>query len=122
MSGPPGVTPAQRETLEKFLEEGRRYRGAWFYDDAADALDALLRDHARLQEEREAIARMEKIGRLGLTVSVCCGPSGAAPFGWSVQVLSRTGQEFDRPFAAHSFIHAIAIAELECTARGWLGP
>jgi hypothetical protein len=63
---------------------------------------------------------MEVLGRLGLTISVSCGPCDAAPFGWSVVVISRDGQMFDRPFAAHSFAHAIAIAKRESWKRGWL--
>ena len=67
----------------------------------------------------DAVARMEALGRLGFTVSVCCGPSGATPFRWSVHVLSPAGLEFDRPFAARSFVQAIAIAEEEIARRGW---
>jgi hypothetical protein len=46
------VTQAQRETLEK---QSRWLRGSLRSLDHtwADAIDALLRDHARLQEERE---------------------------------------------------------------------
>lgn len=65
------------------------------------------------------IARMEAIGRAGITISVCCGPCGASPFGWTVQVMSRDGQEFDVPFAATDFRHAIEIAEVEIDDRGW---
>lgn len=68
----------------------------------------------------DPIARLEALGRAGLTVSVCCGPCGTSPFRWTVQVLSIAGQEFDQPFAAHDFTHAIEIAELESRARGWL--
>lgn len=64
-------------------------------------------------------SRMEAIGRSGCTISICCGPCGARPFSWSVQVLSPTGHEFDRPFTAHSFEHAVEIAELEIQKRGW---
>jgi hypothetical protein len=67
-----------------------------------------------------AVADMEVLGRLGLTISVTCGPCGAAPFRWSVLVMSRDGETFDRPLAAHSFAHAIAIAKLESAKRGWL--
>lgn len=66
-----------------------------------------------------AVLAMEALGRAGLVVSICCGPLGDTPFGWSVQVLSRDGQEFDRPFAADSFTHAITIAVTEITRRGW---
>lgn len=67
-----------------------------------------------------AVERMEALGRAGLTISVCCGPSGTRRFVWTVQVLSLNGDEFARPFAADSFEHAIAIAEIEIHERGWL--
>ena len=66
-----------------------------------------------------AIEQMEAIGRMGLTISVCCGPAGRHPFVWTVQVLSRAGEEFAQPFAATSFEHAVAIAEYEIMCRGW---
>jgi hypothetical protein len=65
-----------------------------------------------------AVERMEWLGRQGLTVSVCYGPSGGQGR-WSVLVLSRTGEEFERPFAATSFEHAVEIAVNECAKRGW---
>jgi hypothetical protein len=79
---------------------------------------------ARLRALRSVLAHvdvvlMEAIGRAGLTISVCCGPCGDVPFRWTVQVLSRDGREFDRPFAADSFTHAIMIATAEITKRGW---
>lgn len=33
--------------------------------------------------------------------------------------MSRIGDEFDRPFAANDFAHAVEIAELESVKRGW---
>lgn len=68
----------------------------------------------------DAVARLEALGRAGFTVSLCCGPSGTAPMRWSVQVLSREGQEFARPFAANDFAHAVEIAEREIEQRGWM--
>jgi len=67
-----------------------------------------------------ALERWERLGRAGITVSICCGPSGAHPFRWTVQAMSRIGDEFDRPFAANDFAHAVEIAEIECAKRGWL--
>ena len=64
--------------------------------------------------------RMERIAQAGLTVSVCCGPSGSKPLAWSVQVLSRDGREFDVPFEARDLSHAVDIAEVEIAERGWL--
>jgi hypothetical protein len=55
----------------------------------------------------------------GYTISICCGPSGDKPFAWSVHVMSKRGEEFDQPFAALSFEHAIQIAFSEITKRGW---
>ena len=66
-----------------------------------------------------ALERMEAIGRSGITISVCCGPCGTEPFRWTVQCLAWIGEEFEQPFAAHSFEHAIAIAETEIAKRGW---
>jgi hypothetical protein len=66
-----------------------------------------------------ACLKKELLGRAGFTVSVCCGPCGASPFAWTVQVLSLDGREFDRPYAAHSFAHAIEIAVAEIHRRGW---
>jgi hypothetical protein len=73
----------------------------------------------RYLAENDSIAEMEALGRSGLTISVCCGPSGVESFRWSVNVLSRDGQEFDQPFAALSFEHAIAIAKREIRLRSW---
>jgi hypothetical protein len=67
-----------------------------------------------------ALERLEQLGRAGVTVSICCGPSGSSPFRWSVQAMSRSGEEFEQPFAANDFAHAVEIAELESTKRGWL--
>lgn len=75
-------------------------------------------DH--LIDSDSAIARLEALGRAGITVSVCCGPSGDQPFRWSVQALSPDGDEFEEPYAALSFAHAVEIAEFEIGDRGWL--
>jgi hypothetical protein len=66
-----------------------------------------------------ALALMEELGHAGLTVSVCFGPCGDHLIGWSVDVLNREGQSFERPMAAKSFEHAVAIAIVESTGRGW---
>jgi hypothetical protein len=68
-----------------------------------------------------AVERMERLGRAGLTVSVCCGPCGDQLFRWTVQVASADfAAEFLMPYAAHNFDHAIEIAELEAVKRQWL--
>jgi len=62
----------------------------------------------------------EALGRAGFLVSICCGPSGNMPFRWTVLVMARDRRsEFDRPYAAESFAHAVAIAQAEITRRGW---
>lgn len=66
-----------------------------------------------------ASARLEAIGRLGFLVSICVGPSGATRCQWSVQVLSPSGEEFERPFVAGDFDHVVWIAEREIKIRGW---
>jgi hypothetical protein len=68
----------------------------------------------------EALENWEILGRAGLTVSVACGPCGLNPFQWTVQVMNQHFDEFDRPFAAIDFPHAVAIAMVECAKRGWL--
>jgi hypothetical protein len=66
-----------------------------------------------------AVARMEAIGKRGLTISICCGPSDSQIYRWSVDLLSPNGQMFDRPFAAKSFVQCIEIAEAEIAKRRW---
>jgi hypothetical protein len=68
----------------------------------------------------DPLSRLEALGRAGITISVCCGPCGPAEFRWSVQAMSQDGREFDRPFAANDFAHAVWIAEKEVAERGWL--
>jgi hypothetical protein len=74
----------------------------------------------RVRDLGVALERMEALGRMGLTVSVCCGPSGDRVFAWSVNVMTARFQAFDRPFTADGFCHAIEIAETECRNRGWI--
>jgi hypothetical protein len=76
---------------------------------------------------RDSFERMEALGRRGFIVSICCGPCGCPLTGhrrhvpqWTVNVLSPAGHEFDRPFGALSFDHAIEIAETEILRRGWM--
>ena len=70
-----------------------------------------------------AVDRLEALGRIGITVSVCCGPCGASPFRWTVLALAEVSpgyvEEFAQPYAANSFDHAVEIAELEVVKRGW---
>ncbi len=58
----------------------------------------------------------------GIVTSVCVGPTkgGDVPR-WSVLCyVPDDGLEFDKPFAAKDFPHAMQIAFLECKQRGWL--
>ena len=66
-----------------------------------------------------ALRLWEDIGRHGFTVSIACGPCGAHPFRWTVTILAPHGEMFDRPYAAHSFSHAIDIALHEIERREW---
>ena len=77
---------------------------------------------APIGELLDALTTWTALGEAGLTVSVCCGPSGAEAFRWSVTVLARDGHEFEQPYAARSLPHAIDIAVIEVTRRGWLPP
>lgn len=64
---------------------------------------------------------IEAMGETGLTISIVYGPCGPqGPCRWSVQVMTRAGEEFERPFAADSFSHCVSIAEREAITRGWL--
>jgi hypothetical protein len=66
------------------------------------------------------IERWLALGKAGVTVSICYGPAKRGVLGFSVDAMSGTGQTFEQPFAAESFEHAVAIAERESLARGWL--
>jgi hypothetical protein len=76
-----------------------------------------------LHEIFEALLRLlerwSALGDAGVGVSIMCGPTPQGLM-WSVQCccVSR-GEEFDRPFQARDFAHAIEIAELEARKRGW---
>ncbi len=66
----------------------------------------------------ELIRRWETLGRNGVIVSICYGwTRGGLAF--SVFAAAR-GQEFEKPFTAHSFKHAVEIAETESFKRGWV--
>jgi len=62
----------------------------------------------------DLLKRLEDLGWQGLTVSICYGPS-SKDLGtcYSVDVLSKSGQMFDKPFAARTFEKCIEIAEIE---------
>ncbi len=80
------------------------------------------RGGAMICDVADAVARMEALGRSGLVVSVCYGPS-AGVLRWSVQCMfEATGAEFTRSFAARDFQQCVEIAELEAAKRGWWTP
>jgi len=67
----------------------------------------------------DPVAQLEQLGRAGVLVSIACGPCGYLPFAWSVSAMSRDGREFQQPYRADSFAHAVEIAHTEVTRRGW---
>ena len=134
-----GIREAQRLHFEgawSYARYDRQLDWLWSKADADGVVDqvnrlltvqalekaAMAKAEARRHGDgMKSIERLESLGRSGLTVSVCCGPCGVDAFGWSVTVLNRDGHEFDRPFAAESFDHAVEIAEIEVATRGWRG-
>jgi hypothetical protein len=75
---------------------------------------------AAARDVASALERWQKLGKSGVTVSICYGPAKRGVLGFSVDALSTTGESFEQPFAADSFEHAVEIAERESLARGWL--
>ena len=71
-------------------------------------------------EPAEAVELMERLGRSGLTVSICYGPCGGNGLLYSVNVLTGNLEEFERPFGAGTFAMAVQIAEEESGKRGWI--
>lgn len=70
----------------------------------------------------DALTRMEEIGRTGINISICCGPSGEDDrFIWSVWIMGPHGQESNHiPFEATSFTHCVEIAEMEIARMKWI--
>jgi hypothetical protein len=98
-----------------------------------DALEgALLTDAAReaflrgpvppgFRPWSKVLERWLALGRAGLTVSICYGPTKRrGVFSFSVDALSSTGESFEQPFSCESFEQAVEIAEIEAVRRGWL--
>jgi hypothetical protein len=77
---------------------------------------------APLEQLLDRLTQWTALAEAGITVSICCGPSGRDPFRWSVQALAADGREFEEPYAAASLQHAIEIAVIEVMRRGWLPP
>lgn len=77
---------------------------------------------APLEQLLYRLTQWTALGEAGITVSICCGPSGPEAFRWSVQALAPDGRAFDEPYEATSLQHAIEIAVIEVKRRGWLPP
>lgn len=63
---------------------------------------------------------LRRLADAGIMISIAYGPCGSQGCMYSVQCLSREGDEFDAPFAANSILHAAEIAMIECKQRGWV--
>lgn len=68
------------------------------------------------------VRRWERLGELGVTVSICFGECGNLAKLYSVDALGPSGETFDKPFAAETLEQAMHIAEKEATERGWIAP
>lgn len=64
-------------------------------------------------------ARMEALGKQGCVVSVAYGPAGDGSLAWSVNVMSRNYDTFNKPFAATSIEQCLDIAEEKIKEMGW---
>lgn len=66
------------------------------------------------------IDQLEALGRAGLVVSICYGPTPRGLM-YSVDCLhDASGASFESPFAANSALHCLEIVEKEAKSRGWL--
>ncbi len=70
----------------------------------------------------ELVRRWERLGELGVTVSICFGECGNLGKLYSVDALGPSGETFVKPFAAETLEQAMHIAEKEATERGWIAP
>ena len=86
-------------------------------------LDELTRPSALTAESTAALGaidRLEQLGRAGLVISICYGPTPKG-LGYSVDCLHDASKgTFSRAFAARSFEHCLEIVAIEAKARGWL--
>ena len=53
-------------------------------------------------------------------MSFVYGPCGREGVWWSVNVLTTSGDMFEKPYLANSLEHAVEIAIKECKERNWL--
>lgn len=63
--------------------------------------------------------RMEALGKQGCVVSVAYGPAGDGSLSWSVNVMNRNHETFNKPFAAASIEQCLDIAEAKVSEMGW---
>lgn len=61
---------------------------------------------------------VEQLSMSGITTSFVFGPIRGGLI-WSVDVLTISGETFDKPFAAQTLHQAAVIAITECRLRGW---
>lgn len=69
--------------------------------------------------------RLKRLSMAGITVSIVCGKPlfvDNVDYFYSVNVLTKDLDEFEKPFACHTILQAIEIAEKECKERGWYIP
>lgn len=56
----------------------------------------------------------------GLLISLAYGRCSKQGIAWTVLVLNKLGDQFERPFLCNDIDHGIEIAETESKRRGWL--
>lgn len=69
-----------------------------------------------------AVTRLMALATMArIVISVAYGPIGGGVPGWTVTALRvADGAEFDQPYAARSFVHAVEIVVTEAAVRGWV--
>ena len=70
---------------------------------------------------QSSIARdlLDCLARQNIVTSIAYGPCGDIGTAWTVNVLAKGCESFEKPLLALSFEHAVAIAVFECNKRGW---
>ena len=62
-----------------------------------------------------------KLADAEIVTSVCFGPRQGEGNMWTVQCYKAdTREEFENPYAANDFLHALMVAETESRDRGWI--
>ena len=80
----------------------------------------LTMEHAKtmIATMDDAFATIERIGAVGITVSLVYGNCGDMGLLWSVDVLLQWGESFDKPFVAETFTDAVRVLVVELGKRG----